>query len=92
MLINRPQSGNEVLFYREIVLLHDSSLVKYYSGESSVAMTEYEIKKKGDVEKTLENASDKVQAGARAVVNKVKDPSKDLDTEYAKEKIKEKFD
>ena len=55
-------------------------------------MTEYEIKKKGDVEKTLENASDKLQAGAKVVVNKVKDPSKDLDTEYAKEKIKEKFD
>ena len=55
-------------------------------------MTEYEIKKKGDVEKTLENASDKVQAGAKAVVNKVKDPSKDVDTEYEKEKIKEKFD
>ena len=55
-------------------------------------MTEYEIKKKGDVERKLENASDKVQAGAKAVANKVKDPHKDLDTEYAKEKIKEKFD
>ena len=55
-------------------------------------MTEYEIRKKGDVEKSLEDASDKVQAATKAVVNKVKDPSKDLDTEYAKEKIKEKFD
>lgn len=58
----------------------------------TLAMTEYEIKKKGEVEKHLEDASDKVQAGAKAVVNKVKDPDKDLDTEYAKEKIKEKFD
>ena len=56
------------------------------------AMTEYEIKKKGEVQKDLEDLSDKVQAGAKAVVNKVKDPSKDLDTEYAVEKIKEKFD
>lgn len=55
-------------------------------------MTEYEIRKKGDIEKNLENAADKVQAGAKAVVNKVKDPNKDLDTEYAVEKIKEKFD
>jgi hypothetical protein len=55
-------------------------------------MTEYEIRKKGEVQKDLEDASDKVQAAAKAVVNKVKDPSKDLDTEYTKEKIKEKFD
>ncbi len=55
-------------------------------------MTEYEIKKKGEVQKDLEDLSDKVQAGAKAVVNKVKDPSKELDTEYAVEKIKEKFD
>lgn len=55
-------------------------------------MTEYEIKKKGDIEKNLENASDKVQAGVKAVAKKLEDPSKDLDTEYTKEKIKEKFD
>lgn len=55
-------------------------------------MTDYEIRKKGELEKDLEHASDKVQAAAKAVVNKVKDPHKDLDTEYTKEKIKEKFD
>ena len=55
-------------------------------------MTEYEIKKKGDLERTVENASDKVQAGAKAVANKINDPSQDIDTEYSKEKIKEKFD
>jgi hypothetical protein len=55
-------------------------------------MTEYEIKKKGEVQKDLEDASDKVQAAAKAVVNKVKDPHRDLDAEYTKEKIKEKFD
>jgi hypothetical protein len=54
--------------------------------------TTYEIDKKGELEKDLENASDKVQAAAKAVVNKVKDPRRDLDVEYTKEKIKEKFD
>jgi len=55
-------------------------------------MAQYEFRKKGELEKDLEDASDKVQAAAKAVVNKVKDPSKDLDTEYTKEKIKENFD
>jgi hypothetical protein len=54
--------------------------------------TTYEIDRKGELEKDLENTSDKVQAAAKAVVNKVKDPHRDLDAEYAKEKIKEKFD
>ena len=34
----------------------------------------------------------KIQTGAKALVNKVKDPNTDLDSEYTKEKIKEKFD
>jgi hypothetical protein len=63
-------------------------------------MTEYEIKKKttfevdrkGEVEKDLEDAADKVQAGAKAIANKVADPDRDLEVEYKKEKIKEKFD
>ena len=29
---------------------------------------------------------------AKAVFNKVKDPDRDLDTEYQKEKVKEKLD
>ena len=55
-------------------------------------MSEYEIKKKGEAQKDLEDTADKVQAGAKAVVNVVKDPKKDLETEYTKENIKEKFD
>ena len=63
-------------------------------------MTDYEIKKKttfevdrkSEAEKDLKDASDKVQAGAKAVANKLKDPDRDLNTEYQKEKIKEKFD
>ena len=65
-----------------------------------ITMTDYEIKKKttfevdrkSEAEKDLEDAADKVQAGAKAVANKIRDPNKDLNTEYQKEKIKEKFD
>ena len=53
---------------------------------------EYSVDRKGDTERTLEDASDKVQAAAKAVANKVEDPNRDLKTEYTKEKIKEKFD
>ena len=53
---------------------------------------EYDVDRKGETERTLEDASDKVQAGAKAVANKIADPDRDLSTEYKKEKIKEKFD
>ena len=57
---------------------------------------EYVVKKKveykGDAERTLEDASDKVQAAAKAVANKVEEPNRDLEMEYNKEKLKEKLD
>lgn len=55
---------------------------------------EYEVKvrKKSEAEKDLEDASDKVKAGAKAVANKARDAGKDLDWEYRKEKLKEKLD
>ena len=63
-------------------------------------MTDYEVKKKVEYnvdrktegEKDLEDASDKMQAGAKAVANKVSNPDRDLETEYNKEKLKEKLD
>ena len=63
-------------------------------------MTDYEVKKKvvykvdrkTEAERDLEDASDKVQAGAKAVANKISDPDRDLLTEYHKEKLKEKLD
>lgn len=75
-------------------------LIKCFTDHTIITMGEYEIKKKttyevdrkGEAERDLEDASDKVQAGAKAVANKVKDPDKDLDIEYQKEKIKKKFD
>lgn len=64
--------------------------------------TEYEVDThdvKDDVEEAghevkegAGDAKDKVKAGAKAVFNKVKDPDRDLDTEYQKEKVKEKLD
>jgi hypothetical protein len=40
----------------------------------------------------LEDAGDKVKAGAKAVANKITDPDKDLDNEYQKEKMEERMD
>ena len=54
--------------------------------------TTYEVDRKGELERDLENASDKVQAAGKAVANKVRDTGRDLEAEYRKEKLKEKFD
>ena len=40
----------------------------------------------------IKDASDKVQAGAKATAKKVADPDRDVGLEYDKEKIKEKMD
>jgi hypothetical protein len=40
----------------------------------------------------LEDAGDKVKAGAKAFGKKVADPDRDLESEYQEEKIKEKLD
>lgn len=53
---------------------------------------EYDVDRKSEAERDLEDASDKVQAAAKAVANKVADPDRDLETEYRKEKLKEKLD
>jgi hypothetical protein len=45
-----------------------------------------------EVKEGAGDAKDKVKAGAKAVFNKVKDSDRDLDTEYQKEKVKEKLD
>ena len=44
------------------------------------------------VKEAAEDTKDKLKAGTKAVFNKVKDPDRDLETEYDKEKIKEKLD
>ena len=45
-----------------------------------------------DAAEELEDAGDKVKAGAKAIANKVIDPEKDLESEYQKEKLEEKID
>ena len=44
-----------------------------------------------NVEDSLDEAGDKIKAEAIAVGNNLKDPDRDLDTEYDKEKIKKDF-
>jgi len=53
---------------------------------------EYDVERKSEAERDLEDAGDKVKAGAKAVANKAKDAADDLDAEYRKEKFKEKLD
>ena len=42
-----------------------------------------------DIKDSIEDASDKLKAAAKAAVSKVKDPERDIQTEYQKEKMKE---
>lgn len=44
-----------------------------------------------EAKETLDEAGDKIKAEAIAVGNNLKDPDRDLDTEYDEEKIKEDF-
>lgn len=65
--------------------------------------TKYEVDTHDDIKDNIEDAGDevgegaedtkdKLKAGAKAAFNKVKDPYRDLEMEYNKEKIKEKVD
>jgi hypothetical protein len=45
-----------------------------------------------NVGEELEDTSDKVQAGTKAVAKKIVDPDKALESEYEKEKVKERMD
>lgn len=44
------------------------------------------------IEDDVKDAGDKMKAGAKAVGNKLADTDRDTETEYNKEKIKEKLD
>ena len=54
--------------------------------------SETKVDRKGETEQDLENAADKIKAGAKAFGKKIEDPDRDLGTEYNKEKIKENVD
>jgi hypothetical protein len=60
-----------------------------------VMTNEFEVKSKakvdtkGDTQRDLETAGEKIKAGAKAVASKIKNTNRDLGTEYEEEKIKE---
>ena len=60
-----------------------------------VMTNEFEVKSKakvdtkGDTQRDLETAGEKIKDGAKAVASKIKNTNRDLGTEYEKEKIKE---
>ena len=90
------ESSDEPVFIR--LLLMSISAIKQCSA-SNITMGDYKIKEetefevgKTDAEEELEDAGDKIKAGAKAFGKKVVDPDRDLESEYQDEKIKEKLD
>jgi len=60
--------------------------------DTTSSFEETKNRKYNEAGEQLEDAGNKVKAGAQAIVNKVEDPDKDLDSEYQKEKTEEKMD
>lgn len=52
---------------------------------------EYKVERKGGGADDMDNAVDKVKAGAKAMGKKVTDPDRDLGREYNVEKSKERL-
>lgn len=85
------------LIISKLVCIHyyERDRDKYDDVYYNIMTNEFEETKahtKSDIEKNLENAGDKIEAGAKAVANKIKDPDRDLGAEYNKEKLKEKVE
>ena len=57
-----------------------SAALKYDGVYYNIMVNEFEAESniKNDTEENLEDVGDKIKAGAKAVANKIKDPSKDL--------------
>jgi hypothetical protein len=53
---------------------------------------ESKVERKSSAERDLDDAADKVRAGAKAMGKNVTDPDRDLETEYNVEKIREKLE
>jgi hypothetical protein len=53
---------------------------------------EYKVEKKSGAEYDINNAADKVKAGAKAMGKKVTDPDRDLGRQYNVQKAKERLD
>jgi hypothetical protein len=76
-------------FCKPINLISETAIAM---GEIVEKKVEYRVERKSEAERDLEDAADKVKAGAKAVANKADESYRDLKTEYEKEKIKEKLD
>jgi hypothetical protein len=73
------------------IIMGEYEVKKETTYEVDTHDTKDDVKEAGhEVKEGAEDAKDKLKAGAKAVFNKVKDPDKDMGTEYDKEKIKEK--
>ncbi len=53
---------------------------------------EYKVERKSGATHDMDDAAEKVKAGAKAMGKKVSDPDRDLGTEYNVEKAKERID
>ena len=53
---------------------------------------EYKVQRKSGAERDLDDAADKVKAGAKAMGKNVIDLDRDLETEYNVEKVREKLE
>ena len=54
----------------------------YYSTMVNEFQAEAKSETKSDTEEGLESAGDKIKAGAKPAADKIKDPNRDLGTEY----------
>jgi hypothetical protein len=52
---------------------------------------EYNVERQSSTQHQVENAAEKAKAGANASEKKVRDPGRDLETEYNVEKAKERL-
>ena len=50
-----------------------------------------EVSTKSEAERYLEDAGDKIKAGARAMGAKMEDPDRDMGAQYEKKKVEEKL-
>ena len=75
-------------------LLEEKSIIKNIMADEFEVKkkVEYEVDRKSEAERDVEDAGDKIKAGAKAAANKLSDPDRDMNVEYHKEKFKEKLD
>lgn len=61
-------------------------------GEIFICNKVHKYLRMSNLDDDARDAGDKMQAGAKAAAKKIEDPGRDTNTEYNKEKVKEKVD